>query len=88
MFSIIGDVSPYMHHSHAEKARINSRDTIADALEASYSSLKGKFKLNDVDQDIKVNDFLPLSLYPFSVLSFTRGLMSLTTSSFWYELLF
>lgn len=40
---------------HALKARINSRDALADALEASYKKLKHHINTqeNDLDQDIK-----------------------------------
>ena len=41
--------------SHAFKARINSRDELAEALEISYQQLKSEVQRHtDVDQELKV----------------------------------
>ena len=45
-----------MMNGHAQKARIHSRDTLADALETSCRRLKDHIAASekDVDQEIKV----------------------------------
>ncbi|KAJ6583762.1 hypothetical protein B0H10DRAFT_1961990, partial [Mycena sp. CBHHK59/15] len=43
-------------HGHAQKARINSRDTLAEALETSYRRLKHQTAQDkDLDQEIKTS---------------------------------
>lgn len=47
---------------HVQKARIQSHDTLADALETCYKRLKEIFeKENDLDQEIKVHQALSLA---------------------------
>ncbi|KAJ7766862.1 Spc98 family-domain-containing protein [Mycena metata] len=43
-------------HGHAQKARINSRDTLAEALQTSYGRLKRQAaQEHDLDQEIKMS---------------------------------
>ncbi|KAJ7681203.1 Spc98 family-domain-containing protein [Mycena rosella] len=43
-------------HGHAQKARINSRDTLAEALNTSYRRLKHQAgQVKDLDQEIKMS---------------------------------
>ena len=64
LLSVVGPANELCDR-HVLKARINSRDTLADALEASYK----KFKLhidtqeNDLDQDIKARCRVQCSQY-------------------------
>jgi hypothetical protein len=44
--------------SHAQKARINSKDDIAEALETSYKRLKAQRATDDPSQTIRVNMIL------------------------------
>ena len=52
------DLVPHFFlYSHALKARINSKDTLAKALEIAYKELKTHVEMreSDLDQEIKVD---------------------------------
>jgi hypothetical protein len=55
MFCYITFRSPLSQCSRTERARINSQDPWADALERSFSLLKSKAdKIHDIDSEITV----------------------------------
>jgi hypothetical protein len=67
------------------KARINSRDPIAEALELSYNRLKGAVKSDDSSQAIRVDIFIALSGNLCSKVMLYSFLTYLIISNCWLE---
>ncbi|KAJ7461991.1 Spc98 family-domain-containing protein [Mycena latifolia] len=72
-------------HGHAEKARINSRDTLAEALQTSYRRLKHQAgQEKDLDQEIKMSR-LPDHLQFLMTLSATATPVTLAYAEAYLE---
>jgi hypothetical protein len=67
----VDDPANELYDRHALKARINSRDALADALEASYKTFKLHIDAqeNDLDQDIKAGCRVQCSQYHLTLIS-------------------